>query len=364
MTNIRQLTSSTTIHPGETLKDELEARNIKQKDFSELIGMQASQLNEILKGKRSINAEMALIIGKALKMDPKTWINLQANYELDLAKVNKNNMARIAAIDEWEKITPYIPAKYFKKQEVITGDPLRDIPIIKSIFNLRINEDFSGMKQVSFRYRHSKKLAVDKVNLLGWTKLIAYDAARENVKEFDVACKNDVVTKLREIILINRQTVSKCTEILHYYGIKFIIRENPSQCPVDGVSLWSGDNPTIGMTLRYSRIDNFAFTLFHELGHIFSHLLKNKTKEFVDVELSMDDNDNKEEAEANEFAMNNLIDPNLWETFVNDESRLQEDSIIKFAHKVKIHPQVVKGRICHELNFYKFKTEKIEKDLC
>lgn len=364
MTNIRQLTSSVAIHPGEILKDELESRKLKQKDFSELIGMQPSQLNEILKGKRSINAETALLLGRALKMEPKTWINLQGGYELDLAKVNKNNQERLNAIDEWDKMLEYIPAKYFRKQQVISGDPVKDIPVIKAIFNLPIHEDISCARNSVFKFRKSQKLTTDRINLVGWTKLIAYDASKEKVKHFDLGSKNKVMDELKEIITSNKKTVSRCAEVLRHYGIKFITkRENPSQCPVDGVSFWSERNPAIGMTLRYSRLDNFAFTLFHELGHVYNHLFENKTKEYIDVELSMDGKQNIQEVEANQFAKDNLIDPGEWEIFFDSESRLDEDFIIKFAKDVKIHPQIVKGRICYELNYYKFKTEKIEKDL-
>ncbi|MBO9200613.1 MULTISPECIES: HigA family addiction module antitoxin [Niastella] len=84
---LSSLTPAYAIHPGELLKDELEARGIKQKDFSELIGVQPSQLNEIINGKRGIDAEMALLFDKALNMDASIWMNLQKYYEDDLARI-------------------------------------------------------------------------------------------------------------------------------------------------------------------------------------------------------------------------------------------------------------------------------------
>ena len=41
-------------HPGEVLKDELEARGISQRKFADSIGMGYSVLNEILNGRRSL----------------------------------------------------------------------------------------------------------------------------------------------------------------------------------------------------------------------------------------------------------------------------------------------------------------------
>ena len=87
--NIQQLQPSIATHPGEILKDELDFRNITQKEFALLTGIPQTQLNEIIKGKRGINPDIALVISKALEMDAILWLNLQSNYELDLAKMNE-----------------------------------------------------------------------------------------------------------------------------------------------------------------------------------------------------------------------------------------------------------------------------------
>ena len=56
-------------HPGEVLKDELQARGISQKKFSSLIGVSYTMLNEILNGKRPISADMSLLLEAALGID-------------------------------------------------------------------------------------------------------------------------------------------------------------------------------------------------------------------------------------------------------------------------------------------------------
>ncbi len=55
-----ELIPSKPIHPGEMLKDELQARGISQRKFAELIGVSYSVLNEVLNGKRPITTEYAL----------------------------------------------------------------------------------------------------------------------------------------------------------------------------------------------------------------------------------------------------------------------------------------------------------------
>lgn len=54
-----ELMPSEPIHPGEMLKDELQARGISQRKFAAIIGVSYSVLNEVLNGKRPITTEYA-----------------------------------------------------------------------------------------------------------------------------------------------------------------------------------------------------------------------------------------------------------------------------------------------------------------
>lgn len=93
--NIENAIPSKAIHPGEELYEELKSRGISQKNFSELTKILPSQLNEIIKGKRGINAELAIIIGTALKMDPILWAKSQMFYELDVARIKLKSPNKI-----------------------------------------------------------------------------------------------------------------------------------------------------------------------------------------------------------------------------------------------------------------------------
>lgn len=54
-----------TTHPGDVLKEELEARGISQKKFSEVLSVPYTQLNEILNGKRPVTTDFALMMEAA-----------------------------------------------------------------------------------------------------------------------------------------------------------------------------------------------------------------------------------------------------------------------------------------------------------
>ena len=85
-------------HPGELIKDELEANSITQAKLAESIGVKPSLLNEIIKGKRGVNTEMALLIEAALNIPADLLLNLQSDYNMQVAKSDASFMKRLSSI--------------------------------------------------------------------------------------------------------------------------------------------------------------------------------------------------------------------------------------------------------------------------
>ena len=84
-----------TTHPGDVLKEELEARGISQKKFSELINVPYTQLNEILNGKRPVTTDFALMMEAALGINPELLINMQSRYNMSVAKQKKTLLEKL-----------------------------------------------------------------------------------------------------------------------------------------------------------------------------------------------------------------------------------------------------------------------------
>ena len=82
--------------PGHILQQEfLEAFHLSQAELSKRTGIPRSTLNEIIKGKRPINAETALTLSIFFGTSPQFWINLQSQY--DLRRVELGKAAQIRA---------------------------------------------------------------------------------------------------------------------------------------------------------------------------------------------------------------------------------------------------------------------------
>lgn len=76
------------IHPGEIIKDELDAREMKQKELASLMSMPTSVLNDIIKGRRAVTPEVAVLLQEILGIDASYWLSLQNQYDIDQANIN------------------------------------------------------------------------------------------------------------------------------------------------------------------------------------------------------------------------------------------------------------------------------------
>ena len=91
-------------HPGELIKEELECRGIRQKDFAKRFGLSYSALNEPLNAKRPITTEFALFLEAALGVNADLLVRMQTDYNIQVARKNNflreklNNIKKIAAV--------------------------------------------------------------------------------------------------------------------------------------------------------------------------------------------------------------------------------------------------------------------------
>jgi antitoxin HigA-1 len=75
------------IHPGEILLEEfLKPMNISQLRLAKDLSVPVRRINEIVNGKRSINADTALRLSRYFRLSERFWLNLQASYDLAIEK--------------------------------------------------------------------------------------------------------------------------------------------------------------------------------------------------------------------------------------------------------------------------------------
>jgi len=73
-------------HPGEHIKDEIEARRLNQQYLAGKTGMSKSEISLLIHGHRNITPDIAVMLEKALGIDAEFWMNLQVKYDIDLIR--------------------------------------------------------------------------------------------------------------------------------------------------------------------------------------------------------------------------------------------------------------------------------------
>lgn len=183
-----------------------------------------------------------------------------------------------------------------------------------------------------------------------WQAAINYKAEKVlapkfHLEEVDVDFLNDIAS-----LSMNTNNINNLCEILLSKGIILIIEPDFPSLGKDGcVYKNTKGNPVLSISLRYDRLDNFWFTLLHELSHIILHyeILDNVIME--DIER----NDNNEiEDEANYLTRECIVDRVTWKNFGLTKNK-SEKKLHELAKLVNRHPSLLAGRVRHETKDWK-----------
>lgn len=74
------------IHPGEFLAEILAELGVSQAEFARTIGESRMRVSFVVRGKRPVTAELALLFARAFGQSPEYWLNLQSAYDLAVAR--------------------------------------------------------------------------------------------------------------------------------------------------------------------------------------------------------------------------------------------------------------------------------------
>ena len=86
------------VHPGILLKEELEALHLTQKAAAEKAGVSKTVINEVIKGKRGISAELAVKLEAVVESPARFWLNAQSIYDEIMARVKLHQIELATAV--------------------------------------------------------------------------------------------------------------------------------------------------------------------------------------------------------------------------------------------------------------------------
>lgn len=331
-------------HPGSFIAEELDERGWTQADLAYILGMDVTQLNRLIKGRTNITLENAIALGDAFGMPAQFFMNLQNQYDLRKSKSSDPSISKRAKLSVFP-IKKMIERGWIEDTET----SLLDLQITR-FFNKDKIEDIPFINPNASVIPHAaKKTDYDGITPIQYAWLYRVRKIAESIE-----CPAYSEEKLRQSLgdirahMLDTDDFKYIPKILHDCGVRFVLVESLQGSKIDGVCLWLGDQPVIGMTLRMNRADNFCFVLRHEIEHVLRGDGKEETFAPVD-EIDFKDQDNNLpdcEKIANHEASEFCIPSNLLDSFIERKNPfISERDVLNFAARVEINPAVVVGQI-------------------
>lgn len=324
--------------PIEAIRFRMEQQGLTQRDLVPYFGSRP-KVSEVLSGKRPLTLAMirALVSGLGIPADV-------------LLQDGGTTLPEPMAIE---------PAKFPLKVMAARGYFTRAFKDLQGEAEELIRgfiEQAGAPSVVNAFCRRSRSLRsgkqMDQMALMAWCiRVLGRARTQKGLLRYVSGCVDGAF-----LVEVARQSWSEqgpllAKELLAKKGIALVIEPHLPGTHLDGVAMLAADGrPVIGMTLRHDRLDNFWFTLLHELAHVQLHLHV-VGDSFVD-DLDFQGSDDPKEGEADDTARDALIPPTVqWET-TRARQEQSPDAIRALADKLSISPAIVAGRIRHDCRKY------------
>ena len=325
--------------PVEAIKFRMEQEGLSRKDMRKYLGSQ-SKVSEILNRKRTLSLSMMRALHEGLGISAEVLLQ-DPDKELGDCKHNYKDYP----------FTEIYKRGYFKSfNGTIYQAKEQAEELLLDLFSV-----FGDRMPQPIYCKNSDK-EVDTNALIAWQARAVELASQEDLPPF--SSKNLTRSLIEEVVKLSyfSQGPQMAKELLNKKGIHFIILKHLPNTYLDGACFSSpSGRPIIGMTLRYDRIDNFWFTLLHELSHVHLHLSEDSRAAFFDdTQKTVFESKNPQEIEANQLTRDALIPPDEWVHAEDELLTTNRTRTIKgFAEYLGISPAIVAGRIRWETTEYK-----------
>ena len=326
--------------PGYTIKRYIDARGWSQEDLAELIDMSSKQLSKIITNKARITIETARLLAKVFNNSPEFWINLDTNYRLHLnSDTQKENKAERKA-----KIRKYIPVAEISKKGWYLSDNTAEgyEACTKEIWGtINIDSFYEDTAQkLCARQKESSNPYTHYVSIT-WQQIARQKAQAITVPTYNEEQLKTIANNLTKYTYLPNG-ILEVIQDLNKAGVKFFVLSHLSKTYLDGACFFDKNNPVIVYTARYNRIDNFWFTLAHEIAHVILHLPHLKEKSILD-DLDTKESISLQEEEADQKAEEILHSAQIIEKATPYLQYFTQKQLNLLAEQLQIAPSIILG---------------------
>jgi HTH-type transcriptional regulator/antitoxin HigA len=316
--------------PVEAILFRMEEQGLRQKDLAEILGGK-NRASEVLAGKRSLTLPMIRALHEKLAIPPELLIREpDAQYEAEDVELDKA-AERLVAQRGWLPAGDSV-SEWLKRLMAPAGSPV----LLKNTITFGATAR-TNRTNVWLWLARARQVADSRTSLQGrYSKDVLGSELLKYIARLSWMDKGPRAAK----------------DFLEERGIVVVIEPHLPKTFLDGAAMLGRSGaPVIGLTLRENRLDNFWFTLIHELVHVWKHLDPAKCRAIADENIERADDTEAIEREANAFASEILIPSNIWR---RSAARLKPSaqSIQALAGELQIHPAIVAGRVRYERKNY------------
>jgi len=319
------------------IKFRMEQKGLKQKDLLPFIGSK-SKVSEVLSGKRPLSLKMIR--------------NLHAGLGIPVDVLLQEPEAKLPEIPDGLQWAKFPLSEMLNRQWVNFSGTLQEAKEhaeeLLSVWAAPLGNN--ALQPVLLR-QHLRGRNNGPYSLAAWRIRVSLQAMEQSIPSYkpgriDVDFMRDLV-KLS--YFDNGPLLAK--EFLMKNGIHFVVEPHLKGTYLDGAVMRLSDgSPLIALTLRYDRLDNFWFTLCHELAHLALHLNQDDWELFFDDLECMEQN--SVEKEADTWARDVLIPAEQWKSS-GLTGKCSATAVITFAEQQRIHSAIPAGRIRREQKNYR-----------
>ncbi|MFC4755240.1 ImmA/IrrE family metallo-endopeptidase [Dietzia aurantiaca] len=335
------------VAPGEFIREWMDENSVNARTLAHRLDVTEKHVSMLLSAKASLTPDMAVRLEAVTGTPAHIWNRYESLYRQDLVRIKR--YAQLAG--EYETAVKF-PLYELDKRGCLVWDkmnPGATVHRLLSFFGVAsVSALESSYGKLAVQYKRTESHTPSEFSLWAWLRLGEIEANQLDVAPFSRDRLLEILPELRALSTnINAECFHRMVDLCASAGIALSFVPEMRNIRVYGATRWINGTPILQLSARGKKDDNLWFALFHELGHVALHP---RSDVYIEGGGSPDV-DAAAEAEANEFASNNLVPPEYRDRLPRTRNK---QKIIDLAREIGVSPGIVLGQAQHITRDYRW----------
>lgn len=345
--------------PGDHIFESISEKDWSQEQLAYVLNISPKYVSEIINHKKPLTTELIIKFATVFNQDPSLLMEMDSNYRLRIA-MDKQLIREQEDLQRKTTIVNLLPYhEFIKKGWVDKASSAFEMEQKLSKFYGVMNfseveqkiQAFQKKPSASLRQSEKLKKTAKENSVIAWLVTAKFLAKKNNLQNsYDEIKAKKILDNISSYTTDETQ-IDLFISHLNDAGIQFITLPHFQKTYLDGAAILNGNNRLIVYSARHDRLDNFWFTMAHELVHVIKHL--NSENDYIADNLEDDFmKEDINEIEANKIASEKLLINDIVSFFENPKHKetYLEQKVLECSRELKIHKSVVVGMLAFYYN--------------